>query len=68
MSLVAQGLRVNLPVQGVWVLSLVGELRSHVPHGVAKNKNNKKQRESNQDKLGVFYKFISEATMYHHSA
>ena len=31
MSLVAQGLRVNLPVQGVWVLSLVGELRSHMP-------------------------------------
>ena len=29
--LVAQGLRVNLPVQGVWVLSLVGELRSHMP-------------------------------------
>ena len=31
MSLVAQGLRVNLPVQGAWVLSLVGELRSHMP-------------------------------------
>ena len=30
-SLVAQGLRVNLPVQGVWVLSLVGERRSHMP-------------------------------------
>ena len=29
--LVAQGLRVNLPVQGAWVLSLVGELRSHMP-------------------------------------
>ena len=31
MALVAQGLRVNLPVQGAWVLSLVGELRSHMP-------------------------------------
>ena len=31
MSLVAQGLRVKLPVQGAWVLSLVGELRSHMP-------------------------------------
>ena len=31
MSLVAQGLRVNLPVQGTWVLSLVGELRFHMP-------------------------------------
>ena len=31
MSLVAQGLRVHLPVQRVWVLSLVGELRSHMP-------------------------------------
>ena len=31
MALVAQGLRVNLPVQGAWILSLVGELRSHMP-------------------------------------
>ena len=31
MALVAQGLRVNLPVQGAWVLFLVGELRSHMP-------------------------------------
>ena len=31
MSLVAQGLRVHLPIQGAWVLSLVGELRSHMP-------------------------------------
>ena len=27
-----------LPPQGVWVRSLVGELRSHMPHGMAKKK------------------------------
>ena len=31
MSLAAHGLRVKLPVQGAWVLSLVGELRPHMP-------------------------------------
>ena len=28
-----QGLRLRLPMQGMWVRSLVGELRSHVPRG-----------------------------------
>ena len=28
-----------LPLQGVWVRSLVGELRSHMLRGVAKKKN-----------------------------
>ena len=31
-----------LPVQGAWVQSLVGELRSHMLHGVAKKKKIKK--------------------------
>ena len=31
-SLVAQWLRLRLPMQGMWVRSLVGELRSHMPH------------------------------------
>ena len=31
-SLAVQWLRLCLPVQGVWVQSLVGELRSHMPH------------------------------------
>ena len=30
-SLVVQWLRICLPVQGMWVQSLVGELRSHMP-------------------------------------
>ena len=30
-----------LPLQGVWVRSLVGELRSHIPCSVAKNKQKK---------------------------
>ena len=29
-----------LPLQGAWVLSLVGELRSHIPRGRAKIKSN----------------------------
>ena len=29
--LVVQGLGICLPMQGTWVLSLVGELRSHMP-------------------------------------
>ena len=31
-----------LSKQGAWVWSLVGELRSHLPHSVRKKKNNKK--------------------------
>ena len=35
-----QWLRHRLPMQGAWVPSLVGDLRSHMPCGVAtKNKN-----------------------------
>ena len=30
-SLVVQLLRIHLPMQGMWVQSLVGELRSHMP-------------------------------------
>ena len=31
--LAVQWLRLSLPMQGVWIRSLVRELRSHVPHG-----------------------------------
>ena len=40
-SLVAQWLRLCLPMQGVWVRSLVGELRSHMPHSPPQKKNPK---------------------------
>ena len=36
-----------LPLQEVWVQSLVGELRSCMPWSVAKNKNKKKQKKKN---------------------
>ena len=42
--LVVQWLRLYLPMQGVQIQSLVGGLRSHVPHG-QKNQN-KKTREA----------------------
>lgn len=32
----------TLPFQGAWVQSLVGKLRSHMLHGVAKKKKTKK--------------------------
>ena len=32
-SLVVQWLRIHLPMQGMWVQSLVRELRSHMPRG-----------------------------------
>ena len=32
-SLVAQWLKVHQSMQGTWVWSLVGELRSHIPRG-----------------------------------
>jgi len=32
-SLVVQWLRLHLPMLGVRVRSLIGELRSHIPHG-----------------------------------
>ena len=35
-----------LPVQGAWVQSLVGELRSHMLHGVAKKKKKKRKSKS----------------------
>ena len=30
-SLAVQWLKIHLPVQGMWVQSLVGEFRSHIP-------------------------------------
>ena len=35
-SLAVQQLRLQLPLQGAQVPSLVGELRSHRPHGMAR--------------------------------
>ena len=32
-SLAVQWLRLHFPMQGVRIQSLVGELRSHMPHG-----------------------------------
>ena len=34
-----------LPTQGTWVQSLVGELRSHIPHDVAKKKKKKERND-----------------------
>ena len=36
-SLAIQWLRFSFPAPGMWVQSLVRELRSHMPRGVAKN-------------------------------
>ena len=44
-SLVVQWLRLRLPMQGVWVRSLVWELTSHMPQG-KKNKNKIKQKQN----------------------
>ena len=42
-SLAVQWLRLHtLPMQGAWIQSLVGEIRSHKPHGMAKKKKKKK--------------------------
>ena len=38
-----------LPLQGAWVQSLVGEVRSHMPRGVAK----KKRRITHLDPVGL---------------
>ena len=38
-SLVVQWLRLHLPMQGVWVQSLVAELRSHMPPGQKKTEH-----------------------------
>ena len=35
-----QWLRLHLPMQGVWVQSLVRELRHHMPHGQKQNRSN----------------------------
>ena len=39
-----QWLRLHLPLQGLWVQSLVGELRYHMPQGEAENIKNFKRR------------------------
>ena len=40
----AQGLRLCLPVQGVGVWALDGELRSHMTHGQKKHQTLKKKK------------------------
>jgi len=42
-SLAVQWLRLCLPIQGLQVQSLAGELRSHMPHGQKKKKKSQKQ-------------------------
>ena len=42
-SLEVRWLRFCLPVQGVCVLSLVGELRSHMPHSEEEEEEKKKK-------------------------
>ena len=41
-SLVIQCLRLRLPNQWVWVLSLVGEMRSHMPHSTNTETQNRR--------------------------
>ena len=41
-SLVVQWLGLCLPLQGVWVPSLVGKLRCHMPHGQKAKQNSRK--------------------------
>ena len=41
-SLAVQWLRLHLPMQEVWVQSLGGELRFHMPHGQKNQKTFKK--------------------------
>ena len=55
-SPVVQWLRLHLPMQGTRVQSLMGELRSHMPRGVAKEKR-KKIRHRNY-KFGMLYVFL----------
>ena len=43
-----QRLRLHLPMQGVWVRSLVGELRSHMPPD-QKKQNKKKNKKKTQN-------------------
>ena len=42
-----------LPLQGAQVLFLVGELRSRMPHGVAKKKKKKKKTNEEKKNQGV---------------
>ena len=49
-SLVAQRLKRGVPLQGAQVQSLVGELRSHMPCGVAKNLKKKKKNNNPKTK------------------
>ena len=43
-SLVVQWLRHHLPMQGVWVWALIGELRSHMTHGQKKTTEHRQQK------------------------
>ena len=41
--LVVQWLRLHLPMQGAWVQSLLGKLRSHMLNGISKKRTRQKE-------------------------
>ena len=52
----SNGSNSKLPIQGAQFQSLVGELRSHMPHGVAKNKQtNKKETNKSPKQMNNIY-------------
>ena len=55
-SLVVQWFRLHLPVQGVQVQSLVGELRSHMPQG---------QKTKTQNRSNIVTNLIKTLKMVH---
>ena len=55
-----QRLRLPLPVQGAQVQSWVRELRSHVPHGMAK----KKKKNQTLKKLPLLHFFINSNVIF----
>ena len=54
----AQGLRLCLPVQGVGVWALDGELRSHMTHGQKKHQTLKKKKKQKQYSSKLTFKII----------
>lgn len=45
-------LKTLLPMERAWVPSLAGELRPHIPHGMAKNKQAKEITKKEMDSTG----------------
>ena len=50
-----------LPLQGAWVQSLVGELRSHILHGAGKKNSNKNFLKINKEFKYKALQFVLEA-------